>query len=66
MTSPDPFRLRKQAMSREEHDEIMKHRNRPITQDVVDRREADPDEPDQYESLVDSYLAHHLRNGGDR
>lgn len=65
MTSPDPFHLRKQAMSREEHDEIMKHRNRPITQDVVDRREADP-ERNEPENLVDGYVAHYLRNGGDR
>jgi hypothetical protein len=58
------FKLGKSAISKEEHDELMKSRRRPITQDPISRRrEAPVDTPSDGATVVDQYVNEHLKGG---
>jgi hypothetical protein len=57
-------RLGREAYSKEEHDELMETRDRPVTQTPIRRRRDVPDEaPPSSKSTVDNYIQQVLRKG---
>lgn len=59
------FRLGKTSITKDEHDEVMKTRNRPITQGPMQRRRAFADDvPGDGMTIVDQYVSEASKDGG--